>query len=76
MLMIMLILFYMVLSAAGIIVITILMIKAPAGWEDKDGFHFGKKSPASLNDTNKQYLREYFLKYYYMPITGNKVHLF
>lgn len=76
MLMIALLLFYIVLSTAGIMVIIILMMNAPAGWEDRDGFHLGKKTPAISNDVEKQNSRENFLKYYYMPITGNKVHLF
>ena len=76
MLMIMLILFYMVLSTAGIMVIMILMINAPEGWEDKNGFHLGKRDLSSCNDTENHNHGEYFLKYYYMPMAGTKAHLF
>ena len=76
MLMIMLILLYMILSIAGLMVIIVFIMIAPEGWEDKDGFHLGKKNPASSNDVEKQNSRENFLKYNYMPITGTKAHLF
>ena len=76
MLMIILILFYLLLSIAGLTIIIIFMKNAPEGWEDKDGFHLGKENPASFNDVEKQNSRENFLKYYYMPITGTKAHLF
>ena len=68
MLMIMLILFFVVLSIAGIIVIIIFMMNAPEGWEDKDGFHLGKETLASFYDVEEQNSRENFLKSYYMPI--------
>jgi flagellar basal body-associated protein FliL len=76
MLMIILILFYMILSIAGIMAVIVLMINAPEGWEDKDGFHLGKRNHLSFSDAENQHTRKIFLKYYYMPITGTKAHLF
>jgi hypothetical protein len=66
----------MVLSIAGILLIIALMINAPEGWEDKDGFHLGKKKPESSDNVEKQNSRENFLKYYYMPIIVYRTHLF
>ena len=69
-----LIIFYSILNSAGIMVIIILMSNAPLGWEDKNGFHLGNKNPSNLSE--KQSSRKNFLRYYYMPITGNKANIF
>jgi hypothetical protein len=38
-----LIIFFAILSVAEIVIMIILMKKAPIGWEDEFGFHIGKK---------------------------------
>jgi len=68
MLLLMLLLIYTTLSIASITIILIMMMNAPFGWEDKDGFHIGKRNPASYNE--KQNSIENFLKislYAYSP---------
>ena len=68
----MLIIFYSMISFVGIMVIILLMKNAPLGWEDKDGFHYGKKPGA--NDESLK-IDRIFHQCCYIRLSGNRAHI-